>query len=498
MKRWICSNASVFPRLQKPRRIVVAAILGVVFLMPISATDAQTPYLVRDIVVGDGSSSPLDLTAVGSKVFFFPADDGSSVYRNLWISDGSESGTMRVHLFSDGGPNPPSLPLQALGMLFFRAWDDDNSDELWKSNPHTGATAPVADISPDLFSGQHTMPAGEYNNLLFFRADDGVNGLEPWFTNGSTTWTLEEVRPGPSGGGGSVVPGRVAEFDGVLYFAGEDTDGVELWQTTHGAASTSQVEDIYPGMNSSSPDQMVTIGSTLFFTARTSTEGRELWKVIKSGVSVTVSRVKDIWPGSDSSDPDGLTKVGDSLFFFADDGLKGRELWVSDGSEGGTERVKDIRVGSAGSIHDSGDMPDTAFAGTSTLFFFAANDGTHGEELWVSDGTEGGTHLVLDIHPGDPTFPPGEMVPIGDQVFFRGDDGATEVWVSDGTDIGTVQISNIEPGGSFPSLLVNVGGNLYFTAYQTATGRELWKLPLELFEDGFESGHTGAWSGGAG
>ena len=34
-----------------------------------------------------------------------------------------------------------------------------------------------------------------------------------------------------------------------------------------------------------------------------------------------------------------------------------------------------------------------------TRLFFRANDGIHGTDLWVSDGTEAGTTLVKDLHP---------------------------------------------------------------------------------------------------
>jgi ELWxxDGT repeat protein len=53
---------------------------------------------------------------------------------------------------------------------------------------------------------------------------------------------------------------------------------------------------------------------------------------------------RDINP-SGSSYPDYLTNVGGTLFFAADDGTHGNELWRSDGTGAGTRLVKDINPG---------------------------------------------------------------------------------------------------------------------------------------------------------
>ncbi len=65
------------------------------------------------------------------------------------------------------------------------------------------------------------------------------------------------------------------------------------------------------------------------------------------------------------------------------------------------------------------------------LFFEAADD-AHGDELWVSDGTVGGTHMVPISHPGaagDSIF---NLTAQGARVSFYADDGThgSELWVS--------------------------------------------------------------------
>ena len=55
---------------------------------------------------------------------------------------------------------------------------------------------------------------------------------------------------------------------------------------------------------------------------------------------------------------------------------------------------------------------------------FTANDATHGQELWITDGTSGGTSLLDDIYPGTPDLPdylyhssdPSDITAIGDQI----------------------------------------------------------------------------------
>ena len=183
--------------------------------------------------------------------------------------------------------------------------------------------------------------------------------------------------------------------------------------------------------------------------------------------------VKDIYSGTDSSYPNYLTAIGDTLFFQADDGTHGYELWKTDGTEAGTVMVKDIRSGSGSSASP---FQLTAVGGT---LFFQANDGTHGIELWKSDGTVAGTVMVKDIRSGASDSSPNYLTAIGDTLFFQAYDGTHgyELWKSDGTEANTVMVKDIRSGSgsSYPYLLTAVGNTLFFQADDGNNGRELWK-----------------------
>src|SRR5262249_58202204 len=103
------------------------------------------------------------------------------------------------------------------------------------------------------------------------------------------------------------------------------------------------LKNVNPGTLGSSPGQIVAVGNTIFFAARDSDHGRELWKT--DGTAAGTAFVKDIRPGSGGSYPEYLTNFRGTLFFVANDGANGPELWKSDGTAARTVRLKDPNPG---------------------------------------------------------------------------------------------------------------------------------------------------------
>ena len=258
--------------------------------------------------------------------------------------------------------------------------------------------------------------------------------------------------------------------------------GRELWKTDGTSAGTVLVRDISAGSNSSNPSDLVVLGNTVFFSCTTGTAGRELCQ--SDGTQAGTGVLKDINPGSNGSRVTGLMVVGGQLFFFADNGVTGIELWVSDGTEIGTQLVQDIypgptplnRARSGFNISLTG-----RFAGTDDTFYFMANDGTTGLELWASDGTSAGTRNVREIEPGDrgpqqlrqfTTL--GNLLVFESQVGF----GEREVWVSDGTELGTNPADGVVGGvnGSGPEDITRAGDAVFFYAFDASFTSGLYRF----------------------
>ena len=85
---------------------------------------------------------------------------------------------------------------------------------------------------------------------------------------------------------------------------------------------------------------LAVLNGGVFFRAFTGDVGSELWRVDSDGIEL----VRDIVPGTDSSVPYDMYPYGDAVYFSAR-ASGDRELWVSDGTAEGTHLVADIHPG---------------------------------------------------------------------------------------------------------------------------------------------------------
>ncbi len=191
-----------------------------------------------------------------------------------------------------------------------------------------------------------------------------------------------------------------------------------------------------------------------------------LFLVLPAWAGQQVYLVKDINPTTNGSYPADFVVGLSYTFFTANDGTHGEELWRTDGTAAGTVMLKDIGPGDRMGYVE---WPTTV----SKRLFFVADDGTHGRELWKSDGTPQGTVLVKDILPGSSSPWPRNFVNVNGTLFFAANSQTgkgDELWKSDGTADGTVPIKGLDA----LSQLTAASGRLYFTADDGSSGVELW------------------------
>lgn len=253
-----------------------------------------------------------------------------------------------------------------------------------------------------------------------------------------------------------VVAGSPEKGYKAFFAASDDANGEELWVTDGTPEGTHMVKDINPGPGSGNPCYLGRLNDKVLFSAFTEDEGQELW--VSDGTEEGTKMLMDCYTFGDGN-PKAFTQMNETqaIFVAIDDESAEYDpalgaqywLWVTDGTEEGTHRV----VADADSEHQANCIfpgkdnttLHTAYCRVGRRVFFKADttDGMIGEEVWVTDGTENGTYLVMDIN-WEPNQSTGGTCAAGidcfanyknEKLFFQAwtPSYGSEPWCTDGT-----------------------------------------------------------------
>ncbi|NJK58493.1 MAG: hypothetical protein HC939_22185, partial [Pleurocapsa sp. SU_5_0] len=275
-------------------------------------------------------------------------------------------------------------------------------------------------------NGAYPSNLTEFDGKLYFTANDGENGNELFVSDGTAEGTqllVDLYLGGNQYGSYSSYPSDLVEFNDKLYFSADDGEnGRELFVSDGTAEGTQLLVDLAPGesndgfSNSSAPTNLVEFNDKLYFTADDGENGNELF--VTDGTTEGTQLVADINPGIDNysypndSFASSLTVVGDELFFAADNGETGTELFkltVSDLTESspieinGSDRADNLIGGDRNNLLDGGIGDDNL-------------NGGNGEDIFVLR-TGAGSDNIFDFNLGSDRFGLGDGLQFDDLNF---------------------------------------------------------------------------------
>ena len=403
-----------------------------------------------DINPGTGASNAQEFICLNDRILF-QADDGTHG-AELWSTDGTAAGTMLLMDIQPGATGSTPRNFARMGdVLFFGADNGTNGEEVWRTDGTAAGTYLLHDVNPG--AGASTSQGFlELNGLIYFHAFDGSSN-EVHSTDGITLTNLTGTDPDYGGGSGSatVLAGQFFFWDGD-----HNTLNRELY--SYGpAAGLTFLQDILVGGAGSFPTELTAFHNMVLLQGDDggATFGSEIR--LSSG---TDFQTIDFNPGTASSTPQYFFDFGDRALLRATNG-SGTGLAATDGTSAGTTMITTTV------------QPFDTFAGLNGSAYFNGFNGGE-QELWVTDGSAGGTSLVADLNSGGSSSP-NKLTATDSYLVFRANGTSTgnEFYVMDTNR--NVTLYDISPGagGSLPDNLYAADELIFFRATDTTNGYEL-------------------------
>ena len=317
----------------------------------------------------------------------------------------------------------------------YQSCTDENGEESYgykNFEDGTSSFASISGLTPDLYwLGTHIL-----NDKLFFVASDSASGNEWRYTDFSSVSVLKDIIAGS--GSGIHYGGNATVFKDKFVFARLATGSLlhQIWLSDGTSANTSVISSL-SGYSYSYQSNYLELNDKLYLFREKMDGSHEIWNIDGTtfNISLNLTTSTSLW-----EEPNFVGGAGDYILIIDEDkslylvnintnsapslvatqvtildkikfdsnsflismsnSSANSEIWKLNGSTGNFSILKEIN-----SDTGVGSSPKH-FTKIGSNLYFTANDGVHGNELWVTDGTSSGTVLYLDILDGEDSSNP--------------------------------------------------------------------------------------------
>ena len=379
------------------------------------------------------------LYVVGSNVFFttsFGGGEGANG-QELWKTDGTVGGTLMVAEFSPVSNQWPDWFQTTDTHLFFRKSGENAG--IWSSDG-------TADGTFRLFEDEANVGrASNIGGTLLFSFDHGESniGVELWRTDGTKDGT-ELVKDIASGSASSGIDNMHPIHELLFFTANDQVNGAAVWTSDGTAAGTQLFLDLDPeGTQGHPPEWLMYTDEVVYYRNFGSAQ---VWAT--DGTVEGTVQLSDFRDGPNPVAAQPLATVGGQLLFYPAESRD--QIWITNGTPEGTKlwdksesypwSPANVNVSQYRSGFSEPPVYLTTADGGGAFFYGQSEEAfaTHGE-LWIDDGATNSPRPFVEVYPGPRDGMEFGMTVVGDLAFFVGNKevNGTELWRTDGSVEGT-------------------------------------------------------------